>query len=464
MAERAPPLRRSRSERARSEPGREAPLGDPEFAAAMALVGPFEPAPELAVAVSGGADSLALALLADRWARARSGSIVALTVDHRLRPESAAEAARVGAWLAARGIRQEILVWEGPYPLHDLQAAARAARYRLLGEWCRRADRLHLLTAHHEDDQAETLILRLGRGSGLAGLAAMAPIVEDGHHRLLRPLLAVPSARLRATLAGFAQDWIEDPSNRNPAFARARVREGKALFAEAGLTPRRLAETARRLARARIVQERLVERVLVAGAGLHPAGFALLDPHPFAAAADEIGLRALASVVATVGGAEFPPRLERLERVAAALFAGALGGGRTLGGCRLVPWRGRILVLREPAAMAPPAALPDGGGTICWDQRFLIEVPKSFAGREWERGLSVGGLGIEGAARMRGIVEASPTPYLPSSVRPSLPAFRREGTLLGVPHLGWMHAGAEIGAVVRFRPTRSLTGSGFTVV
>ena len=453
MAERGPaPLRRPDSGTA--------PLDDAGFAAAMARVGPFEPAPELAVAVSGGADSLALALLADRWARARGGGIVALTVDHRLRTESAAEAAQVGQWLAVRDIRHETLVWNGPYPLHDLQAAARAARYRLLGDWCRRHGRLHLLTGHHQDDQAETLILRLGRGSGLNGLAAMAPIVEDGPCRLLRPLLTVPSARLKAVLAAAAQDWIDDPSNRNMAFARVRVRGQKSEFAAAGLTPQRLADTSRHLARARAALEQAVERVLVLGVALHPAGFALLDPRPLAAAPAEIGLRALASVIATIGGEEFPPRFDRLERAAGALFGGLLGAGRTLGGCRILPWRGRVLVLREPAAMASAIAMPDPGGTLSWDRRFVIEAP---SGRNMA-GFIVGGLGIEGAARMRGIVEAPGTPYLPSGVRPTLPAFWREGTLLGVPHLGWMRAGAEIGAVVRFRPTRPLTGSGFTVV
>lgn len=450
--DRADPLRRADTQTV--------PLDDAGFAAAMAKVGPFEPAPELAIAVSGGADSLALTLLADRWARVQGGSITALTVDHRLRPASTVEAAEVARWLAARGIRHEILVWDGPYPLHDLQAAARAARYRLLGDWCQRHGRLHLLTAHHRDDQAETLILRLGRGSGLNGLAAMAPIVEDGHHRLLRPLLDVPAARLKATLVAAGQDWIEDPSNRNPAFARVRVRGQQASFADFGLTPQRLAETSRHLARARIALERSVERVLVEAVGLHPAGFALVDRHPLARAPDEIGLRAFAAIVATVGGEEFPPRFDRLERAAAALFGGRLGAGRTLGGCRILPWKGRVLVVREPATMAAPVDLADAGGTLCWDRRFMIGVP---AGIDL-RGFSVGGLGIEGAARMRGIAEQLGTPYLPSSVRPTLPAFRREGTLLGVPHLGWMLAGAEIGAVVRFRPTRYLTGSGFTVV
>lgn len=453
------------AERGRTVPLRRAPsdatpLDDVEFAAAMALVGPFEPAPALAVAVSGGADSLALTLLADRWARARGGTVLALTVDHRLRAEAAQEAAQVGRWLAQRGVPHEVLVWSGPYPLHDLQAAARRARYRLLGDACRRHGRLHLLTAHHLDDQAETLILRLGRGSGLSGLAAMAPIVEDGQHRLLRPLLGVPAARLKAMLRAVDQDWVEDPSNSNPAFARVRVRAAKNLFAEAGLTPHRLAETSRHLARARAALEQSVERVLLAGVSLHPAGFALVDPRPLAAAPLEIGLRALAAIVATVGGEEFPPRFDRLERAATALFGGGLGAGRTLGGCRILPWRGRVLVQREPAAMAPPVVPCGGARTLSWDRRFVIDL-SNMANLD---GFSVGGLGIGEAARMRGIVEAPGTPYLPSSVRPTLPAFWREGTLCSVPHLGWMHAGAEIGAVVRFRPTRSLTGSGFTVV
>src|ERR1700735_4216205 len=178
-----------------------APLRDTDFARVMEHLGCFEPGPPLAVAVSGGADSLALTLLADRWARARNGRITALTVDHRLRPDSSTEAAWLGRTLEAQGIRHELLVWPGPYPSRGLQAAARAARYRLLGAWARSSGMLHLLPANHQDDQAEPLLLRLGRGSGLAGLAGMAPVVEDGHVRLLRPLLRVPGVRVRRPFA-----------------------------------------------------------------------------------------------------------------------------------------------------------------------------------------------------------------------------------------------------------------------
>jgi tRNA(Ile)-lysidine synthase len=435
-------------------------LSDADFARLMERLGPFEPGPSLAVAVSGGADSLALALLADRWARARSGSVTALTVDHRLRAESATEAAKLGESLRARDIAHEILVWHGPYPLHDLQAAAREARYRLLGDWCRERGVLHLLTAHHQDDQAETLLLRLGRGSGLAGLAGIAPALEDGHFRLLRPLLDVPAARLRATLRSLGQAWIEDPSNRNPVFARVRVRAQRGPLAEAGLTAPRLAEACRHLARARVVLEQLVEQVLARAVLLHPAGFALLDPAPLAAAQAEIGLRALAALIATIGAEAYTPRFERLERLAQCLFAGALAGGRTLGGCRILPYRGRILVQRELAAMAPPAEVPETG-SLLWDNRFRVEPA---AGAAVLPGMRIGALGSEGAASMRAIVPTDPAHHLPGIVRPSLPAFWQDGTLLAVPNLGWQRPGVKTGVELRLRPARPLSGSGFTVV
>src|SRR5579864_2149998 len=145
-------------------------LTDEELGARLDRLGPFERAPRLAVAVSGGADSLMLALLADGWARVRGGGITALTVDHGLRPESAAEARQTGEWLAARGIARQTLVWNGPHPRGDIQAAARAARYRLMEGWCAEHRCLHLLTAHHLEDRAETFWLRLARGSGLDGL------------------------------------------------------------------------------------------------------------------------------------------------------------------------------------------------------------------------------------------------------------------------------------------------------
>ena len=228
-----------------------APLEAPEFAALIGAFAPFEPAPRLAIAVSGGADSLALTLLAQAWAAVQGGAVTALTVDHGLRPEATAEASQVGTWLSARGIEHRILAWRGPLPSHGIQAAARKARFRLLEEWCADAGVLHLLLAHHQDDQAETLLLRLMRGSGSDGLAGMSADVERAQCRVLRPLLPVPRARLVATLHRLGQSWIEDPSNRDHRYARARLRQGLTPLAEAGLTSQRLAAAAARLGRVR---------------------------------------------------------------------------------------------------------------------------------------------------------------------------------------------------------------------
>jgi tRNA(Ile)-lysidine synthase len=153
-----------------------APLTLAELAAALESIGGFEARPVLAVAVSGGPDSLALVLLAEKWARQRGGQAWALTVDHGLRPESAAEARRVAFWLAARSIAHQILVWTGDKPASGIQEAARDARYRLLAEWCRTHGCLHLVAAHHREDQVETHLIRRRAGSGPDGLAGMSAV------------------------------------------------------------------------------------------------------------------------------------------------------------------------------------------------------------------------------------------------------------------------------------------------
>jgi tRNA(Ile)-lysidine synthase len=183
-----------------------AALGAAEFAAAMAELGPFERAPQLAAGVSGGADSVALALVSNAWAHARGGSLSALIVDHGLRDGSGAEAAEAAVRLGAHGIAARVLRIDGLARGPALAERAREARLRVLAEACAGEGILHLLLGHHAGDQAETLLMRSLSGSGAAGLAGMASIVETAGLRILRPLLAVPQARLRATLisAGMA--------------------------------------------------------------------------------------------------------------------------------------------------------------------------------------------------------------------------------------------------------------------
>ncbi|HWE75059.1 MAG TPA: tRNA lysidine(34) synthetase TilS [Stellaceae bacterium] len=434
-----------------------------DFAGLMAPFAPFESRPHLAVAVSGGGDSMALALLAHDWARARGGCVTALTVDHGLRAEAAGEATQVAAWCRAHGIAHVILKRQGPVPASGIQAFARAARYALLEDWCRDHVVLHLFLAHQREDQAETVMMRQARASGLDGLAGMASIVERGAIRLLRPLLGTTRAQLRGFLVARGQSWIEDPSNRNPAFTRVRVRDdlGAAL---PGSAKAHLAATAVRLGRERAAREREEAQHLARFVTIDPAGFATIDPQAFVAP-EALGAKLLGAVLTTISGGNYPPRGERLGRLYRELADG-LSRDRTLGGClvRRRPMgkaRDKILICREPAAIAAPLPLAPGGDTR-WDGRFRVTL-----GAAAPAGLWVGALGPDTPIVAREQRNSAALP-LPSVVRATLPALRDAKGVVAVPTLGYFKCcreEAETAACrAEFGPIRSLTGAGFTIV
>ncbi len=437
------------------------PLTAAEFDPLMEAVGPFESRPRVAIAVSGGGDSMALTLLARDWRRRCGGEIVALTVDHGLRSESAAEARQVGRWLKGLGIVHRILRWDPPAELvGGVQAAARDARYRLLTGWCRRHRVLHLALAHQQEDQAETFLLRLSRGSGLDGLAAMAAVAERDGVRLIRPLLPVARARLRATLAAARQRWIEDPSNANPAHARIRMRQLLPALAGDGLDAPRLAATAIHLGRARAVIDDRVAALLAAAAAVFPAGYIRLDPQLLRSAPAEIALRALARCLVTVGGADYVPRLERLERLHRAIRDGALGGGATLAGCRLLPRRGTVLICREPAMATEEVAI-EPGAPVLWDGRF--EVGMSAAKTSLAAPLVLRRLGADGWAGLAARNPALRRHPIPPPARPTLPAVWAGSDLVAVPHLDICLGDRHMHATALFLPRAPLARTRFTV-
>lgn len=404
-----------------------------EFQQAMAAFGPFEPTPHLAVAVSGGADSLALCLLAEGWARERHGRVTALTVDHLLRRDSTAEATQVGCWLERRGIAHHRLTWNGPKPLTGIQAAARVARYRLLVGWCRTAAVGHLLVGHQAADQAETVLLRLSRASGLAGLAGMSPLVEVGGTRLLRPLLDVAPERLRAYLQVEGQPWIDDPSNRDPKYMRVRLRQASASLAAAGIDRQGLLDLATIAQMARQATEEAADALLAGSVVLHPAGFAWLEPEPWRGASRFIAVRALARLLRILGGRRREAADGRVERLLSSLICSPkdASSAATLCGCRLRRFGQRVLVWRENRGMPAAQALAEGGRMV-WDGRYLLDVATE--------GEDEGGLSLEalGAARARAIVAARlPLPDIPKVVWPTLPCLVDARGVLCVPHLGY---------------------------
>ncbi|MEE8515786.1 MAG: tRNA lysidine(34) synthetase TilS [Alphaproteobacteria bacterium] len=453
------------------------------FTGLMAVLGPFERKPHLAVAVSGGADSLALSLLAHGWARRRGGRVTALTVDHRLRSGSTAEARQVGAWLRSRSISHRTLTWtEGSpkgsqaAPAANLQARARAARYGLLAGWCRDNQALHLLIGHQREDQAETFLLRLARGSGVDGLAAMAPVVALEGVRILRPLLPVGAEQCRRYLRRRGQPWIEDPSNHDTAFGRVRVRAMLPVLAGEGIDTTRLAATAQRLGRTRQALEHGVAGLLAVAATMYPAGYCRLKTGPFRAQPAEIGLRGLARTLMCVGGALYPPRFERLERLYGAIIDGGPGSARTLGGCRIVPL-GRngaidaIWICREAAAMAPPLAIVPGERTR-WDGRFDVTLSPGRRPAKAQPSTApkvmIGGLGRDGWAEVVGVSPELRAAPIPAPARPGLPALTDGKGVVAVPHLGYRRQSKKAGSVdvseIIFTPVQCLAGGGFMVV
>jgi tRNA(Ile)-lysidine synthase len=395
---------------------------------------------------------MALTLLMRDWVAARGGAVTALIVDHALRPEAAAEAGQVARRLRSRGIAHRVLRWSGPAPSGDIQAAARNARYALMSDWCEANRCLHLAIAHHLEDQAETFLLRLARGSGVDGLAAMAPVSETRMMRLLRPLLPVPGARLGETLTHFdAPDHVDDPSNRDPAYARVRMRGLASMLAGEGMTPRRLAATASRMARARGALEEAVAGLLARAAVLHAAGYCILETAPLRAAPQEIALRALARVVVCIAGRDYPPRLERLERLHAWLSAEDGGRGRTLGGCRVLIRNSSLLICREPAAAT---SVLTAKGTVYWDNRFRLRLN----GRGEVRRL--GGAGWRQAVGDAPGLKSTP---IPAPARSSLPAIWLKDELLAVPHLGYRRHPDIAVEQVSFSPKRPLVTARFTL-
>ena len=398
----------------------------------MACFAPFEDAPTIAAAVSGGRDSLSLTLLASRWAARRGGDLVAITVDHGLRPESASEARQVGDWLTAHAIHHHVLHWPGPYPTTGVQAAARQARYRLLTDYCREHAILHLLVGHQREDQAETVWLRRERASGSDGLAAMAAISEQTHLRLLRPLLDVPRERLAATLIAVGQKWIDDPSNDDPGMARGRLRS---QTGELSLTD--ALATAHACALERISAERAAAGLAARALRFDPAGFVTIDRSKLATEAPDIVERVLARTVMTVAGRAYPPRGVRTRRLRAAMADTSGFRSRTLGGCRLIGHENLVYVCREPARVGPPVRLI-AGATVVWDNRFSVSVTKNLGKASQLDALTASGW--DQIVALDPQLRSSAMPY---AARLVLPAVWQAGEVVAVPHLGYVHRGGS---------------------
>jgi len=340
----------------------------------QALFADVAGAKTIALAVSGGADSLALMLLAQRWAsgRATPPKLIVYSVDHGLRPQAKDEVAMVLAAAAGLGLAARGLAWSGEKPRTGVQEAARAARYRLMGAAMAEDGAEILLTAHHVRDQAETILMRLAHGSGLEGLRGMGRFSRVEGVPIHRPLLDIDPAPLRALVLAAGLTPAEDPSNDDAHYERVRWRQLLPQLAELGLDSAALAQFGARMAEADAAIAQMAEACFGEIVTLDGFGAARIAPEPFAGLGSAIATRLLARVLRIVGGRQKPRALGQVEKLRADIAAGGPARAVTVLGCVIRRRDGVLLVAREPGRALPADQTLPAGGALVWDGRFRI--------------------------------------------------------------------------------------------
>ncbi|MCG6904629.1 MAG: tRNA lysidine(34) synthetase TilS [Rhodobacter sp.] len=380
---------------------------------------------KIALAVSGGGDSMALLHLGRAWAGNRGVLVSVVTVDHGLRPESGAEAEFVARAAARLDLPHETLRWTSWDGQGNLQDAARTARRALIEGWARTNAISHVLTGHTADDQAETVLLRLARGSGVDGLAGIS---ETERHDLtwLRPLLAMRRDSLRAYLRAENVDWVEDPSNDDLRFDRVRARRMMAGLADLGLTTERLLRTADHMQAARAslwAAARDKARDQIA----QQAGDLILSPAVLDLNDSDTGRRLFAAAICWIASAPHRPRFASLRKAASALLAGQR---TTLHGVLMTPEGAGFRLTREAAATTPVVRSQVAAGeTMCWDNRWLMSCDAGHL----PAGITLRALGESGLAHCPDWRESG----LPRASLLASPSVWRDNTLVSAPLAGF---------------------------
>lgn len=388
----------------------------------------------VAVAVSGGSDSMALLRLAHYYWGSCDKEIVALTVDHGLRPESADEAQQVARWCAELGIEHHTLNWtyDGK---GNLSAAAREARYHLMAEFCTSRGIEHLYTAHTMDDQAETVLMRFARGAGVDGLAGMARSTELWGISVVRPFIGTATREdLRALLDEFEQTWIDDPTNDDPSYDRVKARELFEHLEPLGISVQSLSGLAHRMAIAKHVLEQEAASFIKNGLHLSPLGFATLNVDVLASISLETACRVIGQTASRIGGRGFRAHLRFEEQLVELALERSKIGGKTSGGCTFRPAGDFFHILREPARCEPRVPISTPGGT--WDGRFDYEIVGELDGQD----LQIGAVDEAGLAQIGKDYDGFSEIWqaAPREARLTTPGLWRGDVLLSAPLAPWV--------------------------
>jgi tRNA(Ile)-lysidine synthase len=389
--------------------------------------------------VSGGADSLALLLLAHELAQKKGSHVVALTVDHGLRPESKKEAHQVKKWANDRGMQHVTLEWGGEKPLSRLQEKARVMRYQLLLNWCKQHHISTLLLGHHQQDQEETFWLRLSAGSGLDGLVGMKKSTLREGITCLRPLLNFSKERLQATLWAQNQEWIEDPSNHKPHFFRGRLRM---FLQEEGFDSSRLHRVMTKFQTDKDFIHQVLQTTLQAIVEVHEGGYLTVQKKAFEELHPAITHRLLAALVQWFSNKDYAPRHAQVLTIMENLQKGL---SFTSGGIYWTFSREHIRLYREKRAVAPKIPLSTLQENTLWDQRFWIDP---YLKHHVPPTVEIGSL-ADTRLKTKKI-----NSLIPKYVLSTLPALWAEGKVVAVPHLCYsaFECGEELQKFISAKP------------
>jgi tRNA(Ile)-lysidine synthase len=387
---------------------------------------------KLAIAVSGGSDSMALALLAQNWAVGKRVELFTLTVDHGLRDGARDEAETVGRWMISHGLNHQLLTWKGRHPTTGIQKAAREARYLLMSEYCRDQGITTLLLGHQLEDQLETLLMRLSKGSGIEGLAAMKSDTRQFGLRLLRPLLEFERQALRDYLISSNQNWIDDPSNTNLKYTRTQVGAVLSeLVSLPGSNISALALSAKRISRASDALEMMASQRMREHFSVSPFGPVRFREEAILDCAEEIGIRLLKKVFSVVRGKPVSQNLQALEDIYTRLFGLKESTSETLGGVQILKSGKEWLVIREPGRDGLPEIMLAAGTGIIWDHRF--HVMDTAPEKDRDEVLIVKRIGSEGWRQIKSGSPANDGFTLLAKVRNNLPAVWQGERIVAAP-------------------------------
>ncbi|MDB4106539.1 tRNA lysidine(34) synthetase TilS [bacterium] len=429
-------------------------LKDYEPVTPSALLGHLtrlQPALHYALAISGGADSAALMVLASQAAKLKKAPrFSVLTVDHDLRPESKEEVQKVSQWCQTLGLACHILKFPKALKTTGMQEHSRLQRYRVMAKWCRQNDAQALVVAHHRQDQAETVLMRLAHQSGINGLGGMAAkqrlAVQDETVTVVRPLLSYHREALLDVLKKAKQPWVEDPSNENPKFERVRARKALPALAELGLDMDALLALSAKMQALRATLDAQAVDWLRAHGRWTPFGYIDLDAEAFQALDATLQQRIISALMRFLGGQVYPPKRHRVDALMQRCQSQNYGAA-TLGGC-LVRWRGAQLLLgREMASLcALPSHIVSQAGKRLWDARFLVNLTPSQA----QQGVFVAPLGKAGLSAVKA-QGATVNKQVPASYLHVLPAFFKGDEFLSCPVL---QPESEFSATLAFEKTQ----------